>query len=439
MTTCIFNPMTTPQRGIFYRRKTVSPSIYSNTNRHGSPNSTFAIIMLRINPRSIPGDITFSLKELWEMYEMLRKGKMSFSTFPVPHGKLSVLFSYSPNVFSLKGISKAIPYSLKQFLPPSKGGGDILKGSEIKYSNLNPVNLALTDDIAIQLIGSSQLAVHRAIVETWKHIHLHHSNSILQFSRFYLGFQRDDRRSWLGFPDEISNMNGAAERKKAIFIHPRINDLHLSDYWTSGGTYMAYLRIQINLVEWEKLSTEHQELVVGRDKETGFPLAGVDRQGRPVNQTDPKFGNFTKPTESTYLDHPDYFNLNSLPKRLRTKIDLGASTRILSQSHIGRARHIDGINSDKPSSRRIYRQGFDFIESTSEESNMPFRIGLNFVSFQNDPRRLFFILSDPNWMGHSSFGGESDKSAVQNLLSVLASGVFYVPPLEKPFPGVSIF
>ena len=37
-------------------------------------------------------------------------------------------------------------------------------------------------------------------------------------------------------------------------------------------------------------------------------------------------------------------------------------------------------------------------------------------------------------MGGSNFGGQ-----ITNLLYVLASGVFYVPPLEKPFPGVSIF
>jgi hypothetical protein len=42
-------------------------------------------------------------------------------------------------------------------------------------------------------------------------------------------------------------------------------------------------------------------------------------------------------------------------------------------------------------------------------------------------------------MGGSNFGGESGKSGILDLLSVLAAGVFYIPPIEKPFPGASIF
>jgi hypothetical protein len=42
-------------------------------------------------------------------------------------------------------------------------------------------------------------------------------------------------------------------------------------------------------------------------------------------------------------------------------------------------------------------------------------------------------------MGGSNFGGESGKSGISDLLSVLAAGVFYVPQIEKPFPGKSIF
>ena len=144
--------------------------------------------------------------------------------------------------------------------------------------------------------------------------------------------------------------------------------------------------------------------------------------------------------DSVFLNHPDYFALNDLSASDKRKLDLDASRRILSQSHVGRARHIDGISSEKPSSRRIYRQGFEFIEPTPGYGpGEPFMIGLNFLSFQNDPSRLFFILSDPNWMGESNFGGERSTFAKSNLLSVHACGVFYVPPVEKPFPGASIF
>jgi len=60
------------------------------------------------------------------------------------------------------------------------------------------------------------------------------------------------------------------------------------------------------------------------------------------------------------------------------------------------------------------------------------------VSFQNDPSRLFFILTDPNWLGNVNFGGDSSIQEIDNLFSVLAAGVFFVPPAEGPFPGANI-
>ncbi|HKG87052.1 MAG TPA: hypothetical protein VKA95_01910, partial [Nitrososphaeraceae archaeon] len=89
-------------------------------------------------------------------------------------------------------------------------------------------------------------------------------------------------------------------------------------------------------------------------------------------------------------------------------------------------------------SRRIFRQSFEFLEPLDNPVK-PFRAGLNFVSFQNDPGRLFFILTDPNWLGNTNFGGDpDDKQGMDKFLSVLAAGVFFVPPVEKPFPGASI-
>lgn len=432
--------MVNPQEGIFYNRKALIPSMSYFKRRHLPPNSTFGLVFLRIVPGGSAGDVKYTLKKLWKVYDLLRIGKVTSLPVSLPTGNLSVLIGYGRGIFELKDINKSMPENFSQFLP-SRGGGNILDGCGIKYSKKNPVNLGLTEGIVIQFIADTQLPVYRAIVETWNQISFERNSQILQFSRFYSGFQRDDRRSWLGFHDEISNMSSVEERKKAIFIHPLSNDLRLKDYWTKGGTYMAFLRIEVNLKIWQNIDTEQQELIVGRDKETGIPLLGVDRKGRPLFQMslDRRKKKITS-YHSAYLDHPDYFTLKGLSESVKGNLDLNASTRVLSQSHIGRARHIDSISSGKPSSRRIYRQGFEFIEPiTGNGPRKPFMIGLNFLSFQNDPSRLFFILSDPNWMGHSNFGGESSKSAASNLLSVHASGVFYVPPDGKPFPGASIF
>jgi hypothetical protein len=60
-------------------------------------------------------------------------------------------------------------------------------------------------------------------------------------------------------------------------------------------------------------------------------------------------------------------------------------------------------------------------------------VGLNFISFQNDPKRLFFILTDPRWMGKTNFDGSPDLLR-HDLLSVMSAGIFFVPAREKPFP-----
>lgn len=428
-----------PQEGIYYERSGLFQSMKSRDQLNLRPNSTFGLVFLRIGSQTSALDIKFVLKKLWKEYDLLRAGKSIYSPGNFPSGKLSILVGFGPRIFQLKDVSKYVPGNLIQFLP-SRRGGNILEGSGIRYSDDQPVNLGLSEGIVIQFIAETQLPVYRAIVETWNHITSEKNSRILQFSRFYLGFKRDDYRSWIGFHDEISNLSNAEERKRAIFIHPKHNDLYLRDYWTSGGTYMAFLRIEVNLKLWQNIDTKQQELIVGRDKETGLPLLGVDRMGNPFRMKPDKRSRMLKSNGSIYLNHPDYFALNKLSILDKKNLDLNASKRILSQSHIGRVRHIDDMSSEKPSSRRIYRQSFEFIERPKNNSiRKPFTIGLNFLSFQNDPTRLFFILSDPNWMGLSNFGGERRKFASSKLLSVHASGVFYVPPAGNPFPGSSIF
>jgi deferrochelatase/peroxidase EfeB len=139
------------------------------------------------------------------------------------------------------------------------------------------------------------------------------------------------------------------------------------------------------------------------------------------------------------INHPDYYKDPYLATRIKTNLDIERSIKALNESHIGRTRHIDKVNSKYTSSRRIFRQGFDFIEYNHNNPNKPLRVGLNFVSYQNDPGRLFFILTDPNWLGNANFGGQQDGQENNKLLSVLASGLFFVPRHTEPFPGSDIF
>jgi deferrochelatase/peroxidase EfeB len=261
----------------------------------------------------------------------------------------------------------------------------------------------------------------------------------LHFTKFYTGFRRDDGRSWLGFHDEVSNMNNAKEREAAIFVDVVNNRLLPRDFWTAGGTYLCFLRTAIDLEIWHKLERTRQELIIGRDKITGYPVVGVDKNRNPIttgrSSTVQPHGLDAK----KFRDHPDYFKMPNKDNAYQGRLDVPTSLKVLNQTHIGRTRHISKVRSSDPSSRRIFRQGFEFLESTQNDLTRPLTAGLNFVSFQNDPGRLFFILTDPHWLGKVNFGGDQNDANMAKLLSVLAAGVFFVPKLEKPFPGAKIF
>jgi Dyp-type peroxidase family len=430
------------QKGIYYREEhpLLKPGVILQ-NQKLLRNDSFAILFLRVAEGFRASHVGKSLQKLWKMYESLQKGNMGdLPNHRVPTGKLSVLIGYGPNIFTLPDVRKKLPNDLKdsQFLPPGKvGGGPILNGSGIKYANDVHQNLGTSEHIAVQFISNTQLATFRAVVETWKHLRYNNiEKEPLHFTGFYTGFQRDDGRSWLGFHDGVSNMKSDKERLDAIAINKLSNNLKPKDFWTSYGTYLAFLRIEIDLDVWQKIQRKHQELIVGRDKLTGCPLVGVDKRGIPIK----KEGHPTKLgiDAEDLRDHTDFFKKPDVSNKVKAMLDVNTTFKILNQSHIGRTRHIDGISSKEATSRRIFRQGFEFLEPLHSPVK-PFRAGLNFVSFQNDPGRLFFILTDPNWMGNANFGGDPDNNqGMDKFLSVLAAGVFFVPALEKPFPGASI-
>jgi len=93
-----------------------------------------------------------------------------------------------------------------------------------------------------------------------------------------------------------------------------------------------------------------------------------------------------------------------------------------------------------PAGERIFRQGYEYIEGIDVGGP---RLGLNFVSFQNDIRRLHQILSLNGWLGDVNFGGPSkpaDGDPRSPMLLTLCAGGFYaVPPRSDPFPGAALF
>ncbi len=70
-------------------------------------------------------------------------------------------------------------------------------------------------------------------------------------------------------------------------------------------------------------------------------------------------------------------------------------------------------------------------------------MGLNFVSFQDHPRRVTFMLKQPGWLGNTNFGGNPTllPPNFEKFLEVEAAGAFLVPPQDDKlrFPGAMLF
>jgi deferrochelatase/peroxidase EfeB len=404
------------------------------------PSNSFAVVLLRAIDSSEPGRIRHTLANLWKMYLNLKKGfvaDLSMKTKNPHHGNLSILVGYGPKIFEINGVKRARPsYLTSQWLfrQPTVGGGPILEGIGLKYANDIISNEISNDHVIIQFIGDNQLVTHRAVVETWKalrRIEIDASAAPMIMRSFYTGFNRPDRRGWLGFHDGLSNIK-SSDRLEAIVIDKK--DLDPPDYWTAnGGTYMAFLRITVDLDIWESIPVKEQERIVGRQKTTGCPLIKIDEndnnipaKGCPVRGT----YEITEEENKSFREYP----MNNLQKKIYRN-----SNTSLENSHIARALKTYKKTNTANISDRIFRQSYEFLEPLE---NYPFfRTGLNFVSFQRGTDRLFRILK--YGLGRTNFGGnpENPIPGTDRLFLVRAAGLFLVPPFQKgeEFPGEVIF
>lgn len=251
------------------------------------PGDAFCMLFLRAAALDA-GLIGNAIASLWETYQGLKQGIVEELRDPalgdirVPTGNLTVLLGLGIQAFELPGARRQTPEELSEFgrfrSPLLQGGGPLLGNSGQWYANDVTFNPG-SEHVAIQFIADTELAVHRAVVETWKVLdrlidpesQLHP----LQAVAFFGGFQRDDHRSWIGFHDGISNLP-SDQRHLAITIKPAKNS---DDAWTEGGSYLAFLRMVVDLRAWTTLDRTKQELLVGRAKLSGCPLAGVDAAG----------------------------------------------------------------------------------------------------------------------------------------------------------------
>jgi deferrochelatase/peroxidase EfeB len=433
------------------------------------PRRFFAVVFLQASPGARADTVADAVAGLWGLYKDLERGRVpdlrelcdslgddearaleklarrqgvDLDYAAVPTGRLQTLVGLGAPLFGLPGRAagaSALPKELEDYgfdppVPAAPAPTPIRRGSGIAYE---PGSRNLSEAaLAFQFTADTLLAVERAVVETWKYLSDH--PGALAVCAAYTGARRDDGRSWIDFHDGASNLQ-PAERRDVIEIpapdDPRV--LTLPDYalphvpgqadaWTIGGTYLAFMRLYIDLAAWRALGVEKQEALVGRRKLSGFPLLTAtepfpdaaawryrdSRYVRPQHEADP-----TQVTVAARLD---------------SEITL---------SHVQRANRHNAQPGDSvnPMNHRIFRQSYPFLEP--RDGDPPFRVGLNFVSFQWTPASLVTMLSQPGWLGGTNFGGPSLSDGGTALLSARAAGVFLLPPCRaaphggERFPG----
>lgn len=405
------------QEGIYYRTK---------------PGSSFCTITLRARSVKID-EIGNAIHRIWGRLIKLKKGFTVDLDVDLKHrkiGNLTTLIAFNSNVFELPGSRKAKPSGFANSLGFNdlalSGNGPIFEGSTILYQKGLSQNHMLSDHILFQFIGDNEFYTSRACVEVWKELHKLEKNggpSPLRISGLYTGFQREDGRGWLGFHDGVSNLK-SRERAQVIFIDPR--KVTSVDNWTALGTYLIFMRIALDLKTWEDTPVNIQQIIIGRDKLTGCPLIGLDRNNRPIKDNRcpvPGTSEVMEPGNEYFRDHSSYGSTSA--------------NRILEQSHIRSTRPADRIPLWDKKSRRIFRQGFEFLVSSVDPPG--FIPGLNFVSFQNTPERFFRSLNY-QLMVSKNIAFKSVGN-LEQFMSVTAAGIFFVPATVQgePFPGAQVF
>lgn len=430
--------MGSPQEGIYYKEGQ-------------RPGQSLGIIFLRADKNAKAFEVGEIVTRIWDTCMNLKNGRLKdFKGLGVEHAELykdlTVLIGYGPGVFGLEGALRKKPKMMSEdltFTQPKMGGGSLFRGSSLVYHEDLTDNHAAFDDILIQFISGSEFITNQCIVEIWHELteamdELDYGN-ILSITAFYNGFRRFDDRNWMGFHDGISNIRDE-EREDVIVVNQ--SQVQPDDYWIVDGTFMGFIRMYIDLQKWWKHKRSEQELMVGRDKLSGCPLIGINKTtgenilvgGCPI----PGTTEVTEKGNERFRDAPRYGS-----QTLAT----GISDNLLKFSHVAEMRVVREMMSQNQE-YRIFRQGYEFLERMNPYPKV--RTGLNFISFQNDPKRFFNRITNLQLQKNSNASTDWNRKNENEPLSKFnfndffkagAAGVYFVPPFndQEKFPGASIF
>ena len=411
------------------------------------PGQSMGIIFLRTNKSSRALEIGETIKRIWNTCNNLKKGilkdfKDNNISHPDSYRDLTILIGYSPKIFDLQGAFRKKPILFQEglvFSEPMMGSSPIYTGSDLQYHEDVTENHASNDDIIIQFIAESSFITNQCIVEVWHELSESRNDAKnISLTKFYDGFRRSDNRNWMGFHDGLSNIK-SEERKDVISINQ--SQVGPGDNWMVDGTFMAFIRIYVDLAKWWQVSRDQQEIMVGRDKVSGCPVTGINETtGKIITMKgcpSPGTKEVTDEGNEIFRNHPKY-GFQQLPP--------GVSDETLKFSHVGEMSRFTKDHVEQKLKYGIFRQGYEFLERI--EAYPGLRAGLNFISFQDDPRRLFNTITNANMQTNNlktSWTKESHvnpaRLKINSYFRVAAAGIFFIPPRisDEIFPGSSIF
>jgi deferrochelatase/peroxidase EfeB len=397
------------QEGIYLERSTPPPAAWRG-------------LFLDIAAGTTPAQSRAALAALTALLTGLQRGEMpdlaarrnGEDPGSIPSGTFTFLLGYGASFFDHERHDPPLTAEQRpRHLVDLRRTGSAFP--QIAWNTDHPVGHGGEADLLLQLTGVGEHAVDRAAVEVCKLID--DQQLPLITSGTYQGFQRDDGRSWIGFHDGVSNIEPS--QRLAAVTCPGDPD------WNQGGTYLAFLRIQVDLKAWRTLSVSAQEAIIGRDKLTGCPLEAVANAGGELSPR--QAANCPLSADPDWLARDAYFN----PPE--------TGDRLVEASHIHRVNQNRAAGTTS-AGHRIFRQGYEYLEDVTKDGP---RLGLNFVSFQNDLQHLQQVLGLDGWLGDVNFGGPVDPGPGEpqpiELMSLRAGGFYAVPPQASPFPGAGLF
>jgi Dyp-type peroxidase family len=383
------------------------------------PGRCFRLLLLRIQAGATRSQAKASITKVWEGVQKLRSDLVADFREPRLMAPPGTPEPPGPELTCLLGFGAPLFQRYAELERPQDVVG--IEDQAAPFPMLGWVDRADRAtgeaDLALQFIAESELAVSRAVVETCMLI----KNEALAVVALYGGFNREDRRSWLGFHDGISNI-APHRRREAIETKARAETraralVPEEPAWMDGGTFMGFLRVAIDLETWRGLSRPEQEASVGRDRETGCPLMHItERSSRALEGCPGAHG----PASREYRDPP-----------LPDPDDLAQFSHV-NRTNLNRGPRDDPHQAIADSDNRIFRQGYEFLECLPSGR---LRLGLNFVSFQRKISCLTNILTRDRWLGDANFGGKQSPT----LLRLIGGGYYAVPPMGGAFPGADIF